>query len=253
MANVDPVLLAKGILRASISIDYGSYESTLDDNLKYLIRKVYGDYSSYLTPGKLAKLTFFVNSILSGDVNGTFVEFGSALGGVSALLSSLKQFDTSFHIYDVFGMIPPPSLQDSAKEHARYDAIIRGKSLGIGPNQYYGYNDNLYQLVKDYVERFTGFSLADLSVELHRGDICNISKLAIGPVAFAHIDVDWYEPTLHSLYLIHDSMQREGVIMVDDYYTWNGAKKAVDNFLSDGRDDLYRLHDDEGSIALIRI
>jgi hypothetical protein len=53
--------------------------------------------------------------------------------------------------------------------------------------------------------------------------------------AFAHVDVDLYEPTLGSLQFFYPRMSPGAVIVVDDYgsATYPGAKIAVDEFLAD--------------------
>jgi asparagine synthase (glutamine-hydrolysing) len=50
------------------------------------------------------------------------------------------------------------------------------------------------------------------------------------PVAFAHIDVDWYEPVLTSLKRIFPHLVVGGSIILDDYHDWGGCRKATENF-----------------------
>ncbi len=52
------------------------------------------------------------------------------------------------------------------------------------------------------------------------------------PVAFAHIDVDWYEPVITSLERIFPKLVIGGSIVLDDYHDWGGCRKAVDEYLS---------------------
>ena len=54
-------------------------------------------------------------------------------------------------------------------------------------------------------------------------------------VAFAHIDVDWYDPVLHSVTHIWPLLSSGGVIVFDDYFDWGGCKKADEFF--NGRSD----------------
>jgi asparagine synthase (glutamine-hydrolysing) len=52
------------------------------------------------------------------------------------------------------------------------------------------------------------------------------------PVALAHIDVDWYDPVKTCLTRIFPFLAVGGSMIVDDYYSWGGAKKATDEFLA---------------------
>lgn len=51
-------------------------------------------------------------------------------------------------------------------------------------------------------------------------------------IAFAHLDLDLYLPTLSSLYFIYPRLVDGGIIVLDDYGLWMtpGVKKAVDEF-----------------------
>ena len=52
------------------------------------------------------------------------------------------------------------------------------------------------------------------------------------PIAFAHIDVDWFDPVKVSLERIFPKLTRGGSIILDDYFAWGGCKKATDEFLA---------------------
>jgi hypothetical protein len=62
-------------------------------------------------------------------------------------MASIKTPKRRLQIYDVFGMIPPPTDQDTEDVHERYKTISEGKSTGIGGDKYYGYEENLYEIV----------------------------------------------------------------------------------------------------------
>lgn len=47
-------------------------------------------------------------------------------------LASIKKPKRHFSVYDVFGMIPPPTKEDTQDAHDRYRTIVEGKSIGIG-------------------------------------------------------------------------------------------------------------------------
>lgn len=53
-------------------------------------------------------------------------------------------------------------------------------------------------------------------------------------ILLAHVDLDNYEGTLHTLNLVWPRMHRFGVAIIDDYHDpdYPGAKKAVDEFTS---------------------
>ncbi len=56
------------------------------------------------------------------------------------------------------------------------------------------------------------------------------------PVAFAHIDCDWYESVKVCLERIEPKLVSGGILIIDDYYTWSGCSKAVDSYFHNRSD-----------------
>jgi predicted O-methyltransferase YrrM len=51
-------------------------------------------------------------------------------------------------------------------------------------------------------------------------------------IALLRLDTDWYESTRHELAHLYQRVTPGGVIIVDDYGCWQGARRAVDEFLA---------------------
>ena len=73
-----------------------------------------------------------------------------------------------------------------------------------------------------------------------------------GPVAFAHVDVDWYEPVKTSLERIFPNLTVGGSIILDDYHDWGGCRKATDEFLREVTDKIV-LDDSAGSMKITKL
>jgi hypothetical protein len=52
------------------------------------------------------------------------------------------------------------------------------------------------------------------------------------PIAILRLDCDWYDSTLTCLEALWDHVAEEGVVLIDDYYTWDGCARAVHQFLA---------------------
>ena len=50
-------------------------------------------------------------------------------------------------------------------------------------------------------------------------------------IALLRLDTDWYESTRHELEHLYDRVVPGGVLVIDDYAYWQGARQAVDEFL----------------------
>jgi len=200
-----------------------------------LIEKVRNRNLTYLDYSALVDLSKTVISIENQQLNGVFVEAGCALGGSTLIIASVKKTTRPFYVYDTFGMIPPPSQQDDEDIHQRYETIVSGKSVGISGEKYYGYEDNLLNKVK---ETFIEFNIPPEENEMHfvRGTY-EKSLILNDPVAFAHIDCDWYESVKVCLERIEPKLVSGGVFIIDDYYTWSGCSKAVDSYFRNRSDE----------------
>lgn len=68
--------------------------------------------------------------------------------------------------------------------------------------------------------------------------------------AFVHLDADLYEPTLAGLEFFYQRMVPGGFILVHDFNSWPGARKAVKEFFRDKPENPIPMPDKSGS-ALI--
>jgi hypothetical protein len=70
-------------------------------------------------------------------------------------------------------------------------------------------------------------------------------------IALLRLDTDWYESTRHELIHLFPRLVKGGVLIIDDYGYWKGARKAVDEYIRENKIQilLNRL-DETGRIAL---
>jgi hypothetical protein len=184
---------------------------------------------TYLSDHKLVNLLRTLSQLDQSQVAGCIIEAGCALGGSSILLAKKKSDQRCLKVYDVFGLIPPPTEEDTADVHERYQEIVSGHSTGLGGDKYYGYEDDLYSKV---VGNFSDYGLVPRAgqIELIKGLVQDTMKID-GLVAMAHIDVDWYDPVMTCLKRIYPNLSIGGSIILDDYSSWGGCRKATDEFL----------------------
>jgi O-methyltransferase len=207
--------------------------------------RVVAEGLTYLSPAALGDLHRTVQLIERQRLPGMFIEAGCALGGSALVITAAKRPERPFNVYDVFGMIPPPGEKDGPDVQRRYDEIRGGRSKGINGATYYGYQDDLLQTVTATFHRY-GFDPDRCHVRLIEGLFENMLRID-GPVAFAHIDGDWYESVSCCLARIEPWLVPGGVLVIDDYDAWSGCRRAVDEYFA-GREDRFewimraRLH-----------
>lgn len=215
-----------------------------------IIEEIKSRNLTYLSKHKMHCIAETCREIEKKRMNGDFIEAGCALGGSAILIASIKSKTRPLRLYDVFGMIPSPSKEDTPDVHQRYEDIVSGKSHGIGGDKYYGYEENLLEKV---VENFKYFDLEPNrnQVQLIKGLLQDTMSIDT-PVAFAHIDVDWYDPVKTSLERIYPHLVIGGSIILDDYFDWGGCRKATDQFL-EGIGKSVKLDQSAKSLKITRV
>ena len=57
-------------------------------------------------------------------------------------------------------------------------------------------------------------------------------KLNTKKISFLRLDTDFYESTIKELEILYPRLEKGGVLLIDDYGFWDGARKAVDEYLN---------------------
>lgn len=195
-----------------------------------LVDRIVKDELTFLSRQKLHRIIDACQEVDEKSVDGLIVEAGCALGGSCLALAATVEISRSIKVYDVFGLIPPPGSEDPENVHARFEVIKSGSAKGFGGNLYYGYEKELLKLVKENIssridpERFSRIKFVEGLIQ----DTMQFDE----PIALAHVDLDWYEPVYIALARIFPNLSHNGMIIVDDYYSWIGCRQAVDDYLA---------------------
>jgi hypothetical protein len=170
--------------------------------------------------------------VADAGIPGDVVECGVWRGGSSMLaalgLMSREDLGRRLHLFDTFeGMTPPTDDDVSAFGEVAQETWAS--------NQREAHNDWCYA-DRDDVRRnmdSTGYP-ADL-VNLVQGPVeKTIPDAAPESIAILRLDTDWYESTAHELRHLYPRLARGGVLIVDDYGHWQGARRAVDEYFGNG-------------------
>jgi asparagine synthase (glutamine-hydrolysing) len=225
----------------------GDGAASLPPVVEETIARAREEHLTFLKADSLRTLASVVRELEQDGVPGVLVEAGTARGGSAIVIAAAKSANRPLKVYDVFGMIPPPSEHDGPDVHERYAKIAAGQARGHGGETYYGYRDDLYDEVVASFARL-GVPPAEHNVELIAGlfeDTIDLDE----PVAFAHLDGDWYESTMTCLTRIAPLLSPGGRIVLDDYYHWSGCRTAVDEYFADR--DGFRL-ERRGKLHVVR-
>lgn len=161
-------------------------------------------------------------------ISGDFVELGVARGGAAALLS-LGAFDKEapekrrVYLFDSYEGLPEPGANDTLEDNTTGDHVRplpKGSCLGTLEdvhNTLFG----AFDLPKDRISFIKGWFENTVPVEAPK----------LGKIALLRIDGDWYESTKVCLDHLYDRVSPGGSVVIDDYLSCVGCKRAVDEFV----------------------
>jgi O-methyltransferase len=154
----------------------------------------------------------------------SFVECGVAKGGCLALMKFVSGKNNKIFGFDSFEGMPNITKEDIGA-YNKSDPLTGGGKVG----------DNLSGGIQNVYKTFKTLNLDMNNVTLIKGFFNetlnkdeNICK--IGEIAILRLDGDWYESTKICLEKLYDKVIIGGLIIIDDYGHWVGAKIAVDEF-----------------------
>lgn len=180
---------------------------------------------------------------------GIYMEAGVAMGGSAMLIALLKPVAATLALYDVFDLLPPPSAEDGQKAQNVYSQFLQGNVQDVTSQTYLAHTHDMLPFVKQNMAE-AGLDPEALHVEFHKGLFADTMRIS-EPVAFCHIDCDWYEPAKFCIEQIREHMAPQGLVVFDDYHSFEGCQKAVDEWLA--ADARYRIASKEWSIVVQRI
>jgi hypothetical protein len=154
-------------------------------------------------------------------LEGCVVECGVWRGGTAAGLLSVLGASRKLYLFDSFEGLPPARQIDG-------EAALEYQKNTKNP----WYLDNCYA-PPCYAER--AMELAGASnYEMVKGwyDQTLPQFRVAQPIAVLHLDADWYDSILTCLNHLFDRVAAGGLIIVDDYYVWDGCSRALHDYLS---------------------
>jgi O-methyltransferase len=181
-----------------------------------------------------------VRYIARNRIEGCFVECGVWRGGSSmaSALTLMQEGDTSRDIYlfDTFeGMTAPTDLDKSVNGALAQTQLDRDPKKTGSVWAAAGIDDVRQNMVS------TGYPPDHVTYVQGPVEATIPSRAPTGPIALLRLDTDWYESTKHELIHLFPQLSEGGILIIDDYGHWEGAKKAVDEYMAT-LDQPYFLH-----------
>jgi hypothetical protein len=171
---------------------------------------------------------YLVRNRIAGDIVECGVWRGGSMMAIARTLVEEGDTDRQLYLYDTYtGMTEP----------TEFDADGKGRSAERGMRRF-GRDDAGNS-------KWCNASLEDVSTNMARTgypkENCHfvvgpvedtIPATMPGPIALLRLDTDWYESTRHELEHLFPLLVPRGVLVLDDYGHWQGARRAVDEYFA---------------------
>jgi O-methyltransferase len=173
-----------------------------------------------------------VKYVVDNRLEGAFVECGVWRGGsamaVAFMLINMGETGRSLFLYDTFAGMPAPTARDTRFDGeaaselltaARDDSWMRGRAT-------------LDEVTRNLMS--TGYPMGN--VYLVEGKVEDtIPQRAPAGICLLRLDTDWYQSTRHELVHLYPRLVKHGILIIDDYGHWCGAKEATDEYFKRSR------------------
>lgn len=154
---------------------------------------------------------------------GCIIECGTWRGGMAAGLATIGGPHRRYYFFDSFQGLPPVTHEDG--EAARlWQADREGER----------YFNNCTASRGEFESVIACTNIPMEHLHIIEGYFAEtFPRVNIPPIAILRLDADWYWSTLLCLEKFWKDLLPSALVLIDDYYDWEGCRKAVHRFLAD--------------------
>jgi hypothetical protein len=183
------------------------------------------------SPERIRALCSAVRYIEQAGIEGAVVECGVWRGGsmmaAARTLSNVGSAKRDLYLFDTFeGMTEP----------GPHDIALTGETAKCLLEQSARTEDNMvwcYAPMERVAKALTLTGYPHALVHLIPGRVEEtLAAAAPERIALLRLDTDWYESTREELHVLFPRLARGGVLIIDDYGHWQGARRAVDEYVN---------------------
>lgn len=235
--------IIKGLVRRAgfDIIRYRPYREPLKlRDMTELQNNIIQSVSRYTITGedRLAALINAVEYIAEHKIPGGVAECGVWRGGsmMAVALALLNHGDSSRHLYlyDTFEGMSEPTRHDVS-----FDGLSAATQLERDP---VGTGVWCQSPIEDVRANVLSTGYPEERLHFIKGKVEEtLPSIRPDGLSLLRLDTDWYESTKHELINLFPLLDPRGLIIIDDYGHWRGARKAVDEYIDEHKLNLY-LH-----------
>ena len=173
-----------------------------------------------------------VDYVVANRIPGAIVECGVWRGGsmMAAAHTLLNRKDTSrdIHLFDTFEGMSEPTEKDVMFDGQKASTLLNTSERKEGVVNYW-----CIAGIEDVTRNLHSTGYPKDRLHFIKGKVEDtIPQHAPDQIALLRLDTDWYESTAHELEHLYPRVAPNGIIIIDDYGHWQGARQAVDEYFA---------------------
>jgi O-methyltransferase len=219
---MNPLRLVKQVARR-----YISEPASLPRDITEEERQIFGTVEPYTMTSVERVITLIRAVQYAVQLEGEFVECGVWQGGsmmaIALTLMNLSKTDRVLRLYDTFEGMSPPSDKD-----VRYDGTHVSELLENADQDTWIWARAGIDLVR---KNLASTKYPSENIRYVAGKVEDtIPENLPDKICLLRLDTDWYESTKHELTHLYPRLVLGGILIIDDYGHYQGAKDAVDEY-----------------------
>jgi predicted O-methyltransferase YrrM len=235
-AFVQNLLLRRGYrIQRKYPIDISN--EVVDTIERIAPRSGYSSLPVQISPERFAALCNAVEYVIHHDIPGSIVECGvfrgASMMAAAHTLVRLGRTDRDLYLFDTFEGMSEPTDRDVTVAGARALDFWRDRRTERGA-------DWCFASLEDVRANMRTTRYDESRIHYVKGMVEDtLPEKAPSQIALLRLDTDWYESTRHELVHLFPRLSVGGILLIDDYGHWEGARKAVDEYLEEHKVRLF--------------
>lgn len=171
--------------------------------------------------------------VAQNQVSGAIVECGVWKGGSTMVMAyALQQMgvtDRLIYLYDTYEGMSEPTEKDK-------DLSGTSAQGTWVDNQTDSVNEWCYSPLEEVQKNLQSTGYPIENIHFVKGKVEDTMPATLPKqIALLRLDTDWFDSTYHELIHLYPLLVEKGVLIIDDYGHWQGAREAVDKYFAENQ------------------
>ena len=191
-----------------------------------------------------------VKYINKKNIPGDICEFGVAQGGAALALCLADKYyknnsKRNFFLFDSFEGLPKPNPKLDFNKHGLIGKALFPLEEGTLFSDYINTKNLFFK--KNNFSKKKIFFVKGFFEKTAKNNFKKIKKISI-----LRLDGDWFDSVYIPLTIYYSKVSKGGIIIIDDYLTCVGAKRAVSKFLKKNKIHIKKKYYGKGGMYFIK-